>query len=499
MVVNAEALFNDPVKLVSVVWPDLKLYDKQAEIMRSVWDNDETYVPAGNMLGKDWIAGLIALCFFISRSPCRVVTTSVDASQLEGVLWGEIRNFVRMAAVPLPIEVNHLHIYQTINGQREAKSEIIGRVAKKGEGLLGRHLPSDKARTLVIFDEASGIEDIAYNSVDTWAHKKLIIGNCYPCTNFFRRAVKQGDVLAPCGTRYYQKIIRIKAEDSPNVKTRDSLLPGVLTYPIYEKRRNTWDPIRQCIGLDADWYEGAENLLYPPEWLNLAESRAEQIRRERLREDDRKPRRVIGCDPGEGSANTSWSIVDSLGLIRLVSKKTQDTTEVTRYTKAIIKEYDVDPQDVFIDRGGGGKQHVDSLRQDGYRVNSVGFGEAASEPRILPTKTAKKQEEETRYAYKNRRAQMYGELRFELLDPSSNSSSFGIPAEYVELRRQLSMLPLLYDKEGRIYLPPKNKVGKSTEETITDILGCSPDEADSFVLATYGLLHPKKARVLGAF
>lgn len=41
----------DPFRLIGLLWPDLRLYSKQRDILRSVRDNDETFVVAGNMLG----------------------------------------------------------------------------------------------------------------------------------------------------------------------------------------------------------------------------------------------------------------------------------------------------------------------------------------------------------------------------------------------------------------------------------------------------------------
>ena len=210
----------DPIKFLNKFWPKVRLYDKQVEVVYSVMNNDETYVPAGNMLGKDFIAGFIAIWFFLSRYPCRVVTTSADHAQLESVLWGEIRRFIDTAKYPLvhdkggPLVVNHLHIRRMHKGKMCGMSYILGRVAKKGEGLLGHHVSVDSEefdlsmsggvdhslrvpRTLFIADEASGVEDIAYERADTWAARKLIIGNPYQCSNFFYRAVKNGDILAP--------------------------------------------------------------------------------------------------------------------------------------------------------------------------------------------------------------------------------------------------------------------------------------------------------------
>jgi hypothetical protein len=88
--------------------------------------------------------------------------------------------------------------------------------------------------------------------------------------------------------RFYRRVIQIRAVDSPNVKlglaqaeaglpdtglAADGmpLLPGVLDYAEYLKRRATWDEVRQCVGLDAEFWAGADVLLYPPQWLNLAE------------------------------------------------------------------------------------------------------------------------------------------------------------------------------------------------------------------------------------
>jgi hypothetical protein len=42
----------DPIEFQKLLWPDITFYDKQKEILYSVLDNNETFVPAGNMLGR---------------------------------------------------------------------------------------------------------------------------------------------------------------------------------------------------------------------------------------------------------------------------------------------------------------------------------------------------------------------------------------------------------------------------------------------------------------
>lgn len=309
--------------------------------------------------------------------------------------------------------------------------------------------------------------------------------------------------------RYYRKIIRIKAEDSPNVKyaqaelaaglqpTNTVVIPGVLTWDLYKKRRETWDAIRQCIGLDAQFYEGAEVLLYPPAWLDRAHRLHVQIPT-----GIRRKAETMGVDAAEGGDSTVWTVIDELGILKQISIKTKDTSYIPGRTIALINEYKLNPEDVLFDRGGGGKQHVDALRAKGYNVRSVGFGEAVSPPmtdnkQIFSNKKVKEAGEE-RYIYRNRRAEMYGLTR-NLLDPDYNEKGFAIPASYTELRRQLASLPLRYDGEGRLYLPPKDKPTPNyTGQTIKQILGCSPDAADSFVLAVFGMVAKPKRAVAGA-
>jgi hypothetical protein len=505
--------FLDPVKFVELCWPEITLYDKQKEILYSVRDNDETVVPAGNALGKDFIAGLCALWFFVSRRPSRVVTTSVKNDQLEDVLWGEIRRFVDSAEISLPIQFNHLHIRQVrADGTFVPLTQLRGQVAKQGEALLGRHLgrqTDDIPRTLLIIDEASGFENDLYEKADTWTHRKLIIGNCYPCNNFFYTGVKSGSLMSPSKDRYYRKVIRIRAEDSPNVKlarkqilegkepTNEILIPGVLSWADYCKRRELWDKVRQTIGLDAEFYEGAQFLMYPPEWLNNAEDIARTVHTEHPLSG--RKAKAMGVDPAEGGDKSVWVVIDEYGVIEIVSLDTPDTTQVVGRTLALMKQYGIKDTSVAFDAGGGGKEHSDRLRSMGYLVRCIAFGESVR--KIARTRKAKRleklDEHEEGQVYRNRRAQMYDTLR-NLLNPDLHYK-FGIDQKFVELRRQMSPIPRIFDHEGVLTLPPKHKKDpKSKQQTIVELLGCSPDELDALVLAVHAMTNKEVPRRAGA-
>lgn len=194
---TVEAFRADPIKFGKTFWPHVSFFKAQRDIIYSVRDNDETFVTAGNMLGKDFVAGFICLWFFLTRNPVRIVTTSVKDDHLR-VLWGEIGRFVDTCKCPLrkerggPLLVYHREIRKLVGGQIDKISYVLGMVSEKGEAMAGHHAE----HTLAIFDEASGIEDINYTQADTWAKRKLVIGNPNPCSNFFYKGVTEGDLKA---------------------------------------------------------------------------------------------------------------------------------------------------------------------------------------------------------------------------------------------------------------------------------------------------------------
>lgn len=311
--------------------------------------------------------------------------------------------------------------------------------------------------------------------------------------------------------RYYRKIIKIRATDSPNVRyalaqleagiepDNRMLVPGILSWDDYCKRRSTWSSIRQTIGLDAEFWEGADVLLYPPDWI----ARANGIHINLLG----KPRQAksMGIDSAEGGDKSTWAIGDEYGLLELKSMKTPDTTFITKHTKHLGKVWGIPSNRWIFDRGGGGKQHADRLRSEGYDCQTVGFGEAAT-PELKKVKGFTPYDErienvETRYEYLNRRAELYGNLS-KLLDPAYGTG-YGIPPastgpQYEELINQMSVIPKLLDGEGRMWMLPKRKKNKDSKiKSLVELIGHSPDELDAVVLQIWGLTTQAVAAVAG--
>ena len=576
----------DPMKFARICWPKVTFYRQQQEIIYSVANNDETYVPAGNKLGKDFVAGFIVLWFFMTRRPCRIVTTSAKEDHLR-VLWGEINRFVDTAAVPMrveqggPLKVNYHDLRWEYEGVRCPISYCSGMVASDASiaAMQGHHVANvgdGIPRTLFLSDESSSVPNEYMTMARTWMDRSLSIGNTWPCENFFKWAVKGrpgtedhgGDMPRPVkkgetpGSKgYWRKVIRIKAEDSPNVRlgleekarglepSNRMVVEGVKTWEEYNKNRTVWDEHQQCVSLDADWYEGKDVKLFPKAWLD----RAENLHRDRIAESNRlwlenvelqkqyntlnkayknakskesgrywaemqvvtgkiesntqlierlKKVRVgkgIGVDPAEGGDNTSMTAVDEEGVLELKTKKTPDTDIICGEIVAFMAKWQVPANRVCIDRGGGGKQIADRLRKMlvgslfGSRIRTVAFGEGVTMEPHRGTTTLEQRIDvaEERYTFANRRAQMYGEV--------SMLPNFALPRSYPQFRSQLAPIPKTYDGEGRLTLLSKGKKRPGSKEpTLTELIGHSPDEADSLVLAVHAMLHKDPRKVAGA-
>ena len=193
---------DDALMLKEVLWPEVQFYDKEIEVVDSTFRNRETYVTAGNKLGKDFIAGFICVSAFLickyNGITCRIVTTSVAERHLN-VLWGEIGRYVATASQPLlyqyggPLVLNSLEMRRAEElEQKKPYNYLTGMVYEDPEKLAGHHAEY----TLFVADEASGIDNKAYEMAQGWAAHMLIIGNPNPTTNFYYKGVMGGDLLA---------------------------------------------------------------------------------------------------------------------------------------------------------------------------------------------------------------------------------------------------------------------------------------------------------------
>ncbi len=235
-----------------------------------------------------------------------------------------------------------------------------------------------------------------------------------------------------------------------------------MTYDEYVRREQEWDDARKVPRLYGDFYFGPETMLFPYTWLDAA------MDPKRWKELNRKKRyaQAMGVDVAAGGGDkTCWAIADEHGVMDIIVRDTSDTMEICGLTTWLMKKYNIPAECVAMDAGGLGKPITDRLKELGYDVQPIGFGESA----------------DAKTSYRNRRAEMYGEFRA-LLDPNRPRGPFALPPNAHQLRQQLAVLPLQYDSEERLILPPKRDLRRQ--------LGRSTDEADAVVMTARMLLHP---------
>lgn len=358
----------------------MQLYDKQREVLLSVCDNIETFVHAANELGKTRIAAIVAIWFFASRTPARVITSSSSESQLKAILWSEIANLISKSALRMPFRCTTLSVEKLRSPdsqETEPLDYVIGHVTNAVENFQGHHLPNDKPRVLAIFDEASGIPDEFFDAADSWAHRMLIIGNPLSTTNFFYFKCKAGDTPDPAGgTGLLRKVIHIDGLDSPNVQvglqwkeTGQSgkpplLIPGLLSHDDYLRRDRQWDDVQRTTRLHGRFYEGDQAMLYPADWLDAA------MDAELWRRLQRQQRTVegMGVDiAGGGRDNSCWTLIDRHGIIEQIVVDTPNTMDVVGRTIALMRKHGLSNSQVAIDAGGMGKPICDRLWEQGVQ------------------------------------------------------------------------------------------------------------------------------------
>jgi hypothetical protein len=207
-----------PFLFIKTLLPTVRLYSRQREMIWSVKHNNETYVTAGNQLGKDYIAGLINLGAFLNPAAfllptdaplpppldgktrnVKLITTSVTDDHLDD-LWGEIDRFIRLSTIPLlaaqggPLIYNHREVRRVIDGVVYKDSYLKSEVSKTGSQATSR-AGHHANFTLLTGDESSGLDDYVHEMAQGWAKRMLFIGNPNPCQNFFRKAIKHGDLI----------------------------------------------------------------------------------------------------------------------------------------------------------------------------------------------------------------------------------------------------------------------------------------------------------------
>lgn len=249
-----ERMRRNPVLFVEHVL-GVKLWGKQREIFEDVFVHPRVAVRSCHASGKSFCAACIAVTYVHLFRPCAVVTTAPTSRQVFTVIWQEIRRLVRRAKRPLGSEPLST-IYRVFDD-----AYAIGVSTDDPDRLQGIHAPN----ILVIVDEAPGLPEEMFDAIEgllaSGDSRLLLLGNPSSMSGYFYRVFND-----PAFGKGW-KLHAISAFDTPNVREKRVVVPGLVTWEWVQQRKEIWGedhPLYQIRVLGQFPTQEYGNLVVPP-------------------------------------------------------------------------------------------------------------------------------------------------------------------------------------------------------------------------------------------
>lgn len=297
-------------------------WSKQREIVLSVRDHRKTAVRSGNSLGKTFSIARIALWFMFAYPPAVVIDTAPTDRQVRNQFWREFRR--AHAASKFLLGGKLLKMQYDIDEDWYA----IGFSTKDGDEGMEKFQGWHGEHILVIVDEASGVSSSIFEAIQgALAGGKMVrliyVGNPTKNTGDFADAFKDPT---------FNKI-HISALDSPNVKAKDIIVPGLATWEWVEDMKRKY-------GETSDVYRVRVLGEFPKKTadvligVDLVES-AIDAEREMYGEDE-----FIGVDVARFGDAWSSLVYRKGNFAKVLDKiQGQDTMQIAGITKRRLLEY----------------------------------------------------------------------------------------------------------------------------------------------------------------
>lgn len=306
-------------------------------------------VASGHGIGKSATEAILLLWFlFCWRS--KIGCTAPSSDQLFDILWAEIALWMGK----MKQEIKDLYHWQSDYVRMVDNPEnwfARARTARvdKPEALAGLHADN----IAIIVDEASGVEEVVFKT----GHGAL--------TNKNILVIMISNPTRSVGYFY----------DSHHKDKEDwqSLSFSSLDSPIVDEK--FVNLIRRKYGEGSDEWNIRVEGKFPREDAVDDKGYVQLFPESDIRftNDDRLVgRRRLGVDPsGMGSNKTVFVIRDSMKAFVAASKPKSTPSEIAMQTASLMEEYDIPPEDVFLDVFGVGAESYQKLALMGLNVNGI--------------------------------------------------------------------------------------------------------------------------------
>lgn len=433
---NLKTLQKKPINFFQAAWPEIYLWDRLEEILQSVVINRRVVVPSGHGIGKTWLLARIALWFLYCFYPSKVITSAPTWSQVELLLWSEIKHAYSTCQFPLggrildtQLKIENDWFAIGLSTRGKAKEREFG--TPKFQGFHSENL-------LVLLDEGPGIEPEIWTSVET-----LITGSNNKIVAIGNPTSPSGKFYDACKSPLWKKI-EISSFDHPNIKTSKIIIPGAVTNEWIEERRKEWgedSPLWQAKVLGQFPDEGDDTLI-PLSWAEAC------VGLDLGTEGEKR----LGVDVARyGSDMTVFCTVLGKTVLPLEAVNKKDTNFTIGRVRVLNNQHDFNH--IGIDDTGVGGGVTDGLKEGQRNVVGINFGESAIENE----------------RFENRKAELFWVLREIIRD-----KQISLPDDK-ELINQLCGIKYSYSRHGKIKIESKDELKKRGLK--------SPDKADALAIA----------------
>ena len=395
-------------------------------------------ISSGRGIGKSALVSWIIIWMLSTRIGSTTIVSANSEAQLRSVTWAEITKWLAMSLNSHWFEVSATRLMPA-----KWLTELVERDLKKGTrywGVEGRLWSAENPDAyagvhnydgvLVIFDEASGIDDAIWSvtagffTENTPNRFWLAFSNPRRNTGYFYETfhskrdfwdTKVVDARTVEGTdkQVYQQIIDEYGPESSQAHVE-----------VYGQFPNASDD--QFIGANT-----VDEAMARPKYKDLSAPI------------------VVGVDPARFGADATVIVIrQGRDIVEIKRYRGDDTMTVVGHVIDAIEEYK--PTLVVIDEGGLGAGIVDRLKEQRYKIKGINFGNKSKNPIM----------------YGNMRAQMWGDMREWLKTASIPSDRF--------LKSDLISPMMKPDSRGTIFLESKKDM-KSRGLA-------SPDAADALAV-----------------
>jgi hypothetical protein len=410
--------FSGPRKWQREVLQDIAAHIKQNN-GKVDFDTLREAVASGRGIGKSALVSWLVIWMLSTRIGSTTIVSANSESQLRKVTWAEITKWLAMG-----LNSHWFEVSATSLQPAKWLTELVERDLRKGTrywGVEGRLWSAENPDAfagvhnmdgvLVIFDEASGIDDAI------WAVTAGFFTENTPNRFWFAFSNPRRN------TGYFYETFHSK-RDFWDTKVVDARTVEGTDKQVYQQIIDEYGPdsSQAHVEVYGQFPSAGDDQFIGANTVDEA--------MKRVKYQDLSAPIVIGVDPARfGADATVIAVRQGRDIVKIIRHRGDDTMTVVGHVIEAIEEFK--PALVVIDEGGLGAGIVDRLKEQRYKIKGVNFGNKSKNPVM----------------YGNMRAQMWGDMREWLKTASIPNDRF--------LKTDLISPMMKPDSRGTIFLESK--------------------------------------------